>query len=205
MKRQLKNGVLWDDERGIGHMPGDGRRIYDAAYFEKYVGYARTPLGSALNAARLDFVARHYSSSLPLVDIGIGCGQFVESRKNTFGYDVNPSAIRWLIDRGCWWDPWAYRPEAVSMWDSLEHMDDPAGFLARVNRYVFVSLPIFDGPDHVLRSKHFRPDEHLWYFTYLGLVRFMQIQGFHLIDESDMETKLGREDIHTFTFRRATT
>jgi hypothetical protein len=56
----------------------------------------------------------------------------------------------------------------------------------------------------VLRSKHFRPQEHIWYFTREGLVNAMKACGFSLVAESDFETELGREDIGTFAFRRVT-
>jgi hypothetical protein len=54
----------------------------------------------------------------------------------------------------------------------------------------------------VLRSKHFRPTEHCWYFTRPGLVFAMKLCGFVLVSESNIETELGREDIGTFAFRR---
>jgi len=31
------------------------------------------------------------------------------------------------------------------------------------------ALPIFEGLQDVLRSKHFKPGEHVWYFTEPGL------------------------------------
>ena len=39
-----------------------------------------------------------------------------------------------------------------------------------VERLVFLCLPLFTGPEHVLRSKHFRPEEHCWYWTRDGLL-----------------------------------
>jgi hypothetical protein len=74
--------------------------------------------------------------------------------------------------------------------------------LANVREWVFVSLPIFRDAEHALRSKHFKPDEHCWYFTRNGLVFAMQTCGFALVSESNVETDLGREDIGTFAFRR---
>jgi hypothetical protein len=56
--------------------------------------------------------------------------------------------------------------------------------------------------EHALRSKHFRPTEHYWYFSRDGLVFAMKGCGFALVAESNVETELGREDIGTFAFRR---
>jgi hypothetical protein len=65
-----------------------------------------------------------------------------------------------------------------------------------------MSIPIFSGKDHALASKHFRPDEHYWYFTKVGLMGFMLGLGFTCRSESSFEIALGREDIQTFAFRR---
>ena len=65
---------------------------------------------------------------------------------------------------------------------------------------LFVSIPVFKDMPHVLRSKHFRPDEHYWYFTGLGFVLYMLRHGFHLIAVDDFETRIGREDIMSFAF-----
>lgn len=173
---------------------------YDADYWAKYEGYARTDRGLALNRARLDLVSAYHDG--PLVDVGIGCGQFVQSRPGTVGYDVNPVGVRWLKARGLWHDPYKGEIEAASFWDSLEHIPEPAPLLANIRRWVFVSLPIFRDSAHVLRSKHFRKDEHCWYWTRHGLIGWMRAQGFvcRLVD--CREQLLGREDIESFVFER---
>jgi hypothetical protein len=78
----------------------------------------------------------------------------------------------------------------------------PEAFLRCVRGMVFVSIPIFTDLDHIKRSKHYRPNEHLWYFTREGLVKWMHGHGFGLAEENRMETDLGREDIGTFVFHR---
>jgi hypothetical protein len=92
--------------------------------------------------------------------------------------------------------------DAVSLWDVLEHIPDFQPLLANVREWLFLSLPIFRDAAHVLASKHFKPDEHCWYFTRDGLVVAMNLCGFALVSESIVETELGREDIGTFAFRR---
>ena len=71
----------------------------------------------------------------------------------------------------------------------LEHIPDFQPLLANVREWVFVSLPIFRDAEHVLRSKHFRPEEHCWYFTRDGLVYAMKMCGFALVSESKVETE----------------
>jgi hypothetical protein len=141
-----------------------------------------------------------------VVDLGIGCGHFVEARgENTFGYDVNEAGIKWLLDRKRWWDPWAKDPENLTCWDSLEHLTRPHELISRVKSHVFVSAPIFRDRSHVLASKHFKPDEHCWYWTEAGLIRWMRDLGFGLCEKNRVESDLGREDIGTFVFVRGTT
>lgn len=196
------DGMEWKDELGYGIYPVEANP-YDKSYFEKYVAYSKTAMGVALTDARIELVRRHAGGEL-VVDIGIGCGDFIERRGigTTAGYDVNPEAIRWLLDRGAWADPYFKNPPNISCFDSLEHMEYPHHLVERVGRFIFLSIPIFDGPEHVMRSKHFRKDEHVYYFTRDGLIRFMAAYGFSLKEENRMEVELGREDIGTFVFKR---
>jgi len=207
----------WFTECGYGYLPSDGTELYDLAYWAKYHEYKASPIAEQLMAARVALVEKH-APEARVVDIGIGSGHFIEKRESTlhptrepftaafqsstYGYDVNPHAISWLVDRKIWWDPWAQDPDAVTFWDSFEHLPRPHDLVARVRSTIFVSLPIFRDRAHVLVSKHFKPNEHLWYFTRQGFVRHLERLGFKLIDENQMESELGREEIGTFVFRR---
>lgn len=82
-------------------------------------------------------------------------------------------------------------------------MERPDLFVDRVKKFVFVSIPIFAHKEHVLRSKHFRPTQHFWYWTHDGFIRWMQERGFSCVEKNCMESELGREDIGTFVFARA--
>ena len=154
--------------------------------------------------ARFNFVEQYFRRTL--VDVGIGSGAFVELRRSrgrtTYGYDVNPAGIEWLEQRMLLVDPHLVSFDAMTLWDVLEHIPDFQSLLANVREWVFLSLPIFRDAEHVLASKHFKPDEHCWYFTRAGLVDALNLCGFGLVGESMIETELGREDIGTFAFRR---
>jgi Methyltransferase domain len=145
-------------------------------------------------------VRSHYRGTI--VDVGIGGGRFVKDHADAFGFDINPAAVKWLKINRAYCDPYSEVVEAATFWDSLEHIHDPAPVLANIRRFVFVSLPIFQGAEHVLRSKHFRPDEHCWYFTRGGFEWFMHRFGFRRIDHSVIEQMAGREDIESFAFER---
>lgn len=196
-----EHALQWLPELGIGWFPVT-EAPYDAAYWERYRGMDRTPAGKQLTEDRCAWVHQHAGRAPGLVcDVGIGGGRFVE-QFGAVGMDVNPAAIAWLTECGRLHDLRAEAVDAATFWDSLEHIHDPVPLLANVRHWVFTSLPIFTGPDHVLRSKHFRKDEHCWYFTREGLTHFMDLQGFDLKGVSVMEQNAGREDIGTFAFRR---
>ncbi|WP_213322355.1 methyltransferase domain-containing protein [Klebsiella aerogenes] len=205
MKRfsqEIKNGLVWLPELGMGRYPvPKNSRPYDASYFENYRGLADTELGRELTAARIQLVARHYGGG-PVLDVGIGAGQFVEARPDTRGYDVNPVGIEWLQQRGLWANLYGDRYPALTFWDSLEHIDRPDVAVGHAEKWVFVSVPIFFGAEHVLKSKHFRKTEHIWYWTHHGLVRWFESQGFALAEGNSIETQLGREGIGSYAFYR---
>lgn len=194
--------LTWWPQLGIGYYPVEaGIEPYDQDYFDNFARNSDSLLGRALMRARVEFVEQHYQG--PLIDVGVGSGAFIEARGRTYGYDVNPAGIGWLMDRRLFVDPYEMLFNAASMWDVLEHMPDYPRLLANVREWLFLSLPIFSGPEHVLRSKHFKPKEHCWYFSPAGLVVAMKQCGFALVSESMFETELGREDIGSFAFRRS--
>jgi hypothetical protein len=196
--------LTWWPQIGIGWYPVEaGVEPYDQDYFDRFDRDAHTPMGRALMQARCDFVDRHYQGTL--VDVGIGSGAFIERRsheRTTWGYDINPAGIKWLGERKLFVDPYRTPFDAMTLWDVLEHIPYYPPLLANVRKWLFISTPIFRDAEHVLRSKHFRPTEHCWYYTQPGLVYAMMLCGFRLVSESTFETELGREDIGTFAFRR---
>lgn len=198
---EIRHGFVWLPEIGMGRYPVVRcHRPYDAEYFSRYQAMADTDMGRQLTAARIQLVARHYNG--PLLDVGIGAGQFVEVRPDTRGFDVNPAGIEWLNQRGLWADLYGDRYPALSFWDSLEHIDRPDVAVAKAERFVFISVPIFESGDHVLRSKHFRKTEHIWYWTHDGLVKWFSEQGFRLVEHNIIESELGREGIGSYAFER---
>jgi hypothetical protein len=197
------NGISWSAE-GVGWYPVT-QTPYDEAYFEKYRRYGLAEMGEKLNAARVAFVARYYRGLL--CDVGIGAGSFIDMRWDrrrqlTLGYDINPASANWLEERCLYVDPYLASLPALSLWDVLEHIGDFSALINNCREWLFLSLPIFRDADHADRSKHFRRDEHFWYFTANGLASLMDKFGFDLVAQNDMETQLGREDIGTFAFRR---
>jgi hypothetical protein len=176
---------------------------YDEAYFGKYVGYEGTEIASAINKGRREFVDRFVGPETDVLDIGVGSGEFIKSRQNTWGYDVNPIAEDWLKDWG-FWQADLTKFKAFTFWDVLEHVPDPDFYFQRIasGSHVFISIPIFNDLTKIRESKHYRPGEHLVYFTVHGLVGWMECHGFLLQAISNHETDAGRDSIKSFAFKR---
>lgn len=197
--KYVKDNLIWFPEKGIGYYPVK-HTSYDERYFNHYVECADTEMGRNITSARIDLVTAYYAGMI--VDVGIGCGQFVEEHGNAFGYDVNPVAVDWLNERSLYLDVYKTTVDAATFWDSLEHIHEPDKAIARVNNWVFLSLPIFSGPDDVIGNKHFKKNEHVWYFTHYGLIHWFDSMGFDMIDFNNKESFLGRQSIQSYAFRR---
>lgn len=172
---------------------------YGAEYFDK-CAHEGSSIGEAINAARIAFVARHYDGRV--CDIGIGSGAFVAARQATLGYDINPRAEAWLKDRGLWTKPGGFY--AYTLWDVIEHLTTPYEYLSLVplHGFVFLSIPVFSDLYKIRESKHYRPGEHLYYFTHEGFVYWMGLHGFNLLESNSAETDIGRESIRSYAFKR---
>lgn len=207
---ESKNGLNYCEDEGVAYQSDMNKSVsYDFAYFEKYVMYETTPLGVELNKRRLEAV-RRWAVNLKIIDIGIGCGTFIKyalaSGLNISGYDINPCSIHWLVKHGVYDD--IYKTDKKIMcytfWDSLEHIPEPQKILDKIElgAFVFVSMPTFNDLDDIIKSKHYRPDEHYYYFTPLGLIKWFSKYNMRVRSIMDFEQKVGREGIKTFLFER---
>lgn len=178
---------------------------YDKDYFEKYVKMENTKIAQNLNIFRTKISQKYCNSVL---DIGIGSGEFIKkSQIKAHGYDINPYGIKWLKDNNIFLDPYnddLSQIDGLTFWDSLEHFYDPAELLNIIpnNKIVLISMPTFDQIINIKKSKHYRPNEHLSYFTIKGFIIFLQMLDFKVIEISTEETKSGRESITTFVAKK---
>lgn len=176
---------------------------YDDAYFDKYVGYEGQDIARKINKGRVALVNTYAGSFTDVLDVGIGSGEFIKSRNHTFGIDVNKKAMAWLREHGRAASSLAgFR--AYSFWDVLEHIETPENYFNQMaeGSYLFTSIPVFGDIQRVRNSKHYRPNEHFYYWTEAGFVDWMRLYNFRLLERDDFETEAGREDIVSFAFRR---
>lgn len=197
----LVNTLLWSEELGHGWHPRDAID-YGEHYWLSYLDRDNSDMGSRLTDARAQMVRQFMGDRAhEVVDVGIGGGRFVDML-GCYGFDVNERAIEWLEENGKYRNPYHGDTAAVTCWDSLEHIPDPDALINAVDEFVFVSMPIYADQADCLLSKHYKPGEHIWYFTEQGLVDYMSNLGFTCLLVDDVESRLGREGIKSFVFKR---
>lgn len=177
---------------------------YDGDYFNKCLGYEDKDIALKINAGRIDLVNRYVGFHTRVLDVGIGSGEFIKKRPFTFGYDVNPAAETWLKKFDLWREDFEAF-DAFTFWDVIEHVQCPEHYFRRIKprSHLFTSIPIFEDLRRVRESRHYRPGEHLYYFTREGFINWMRAHKFTLLKWSDFETTAGRESILSFAFRRS--
>lgn len=175
---------------------------YDAEYYDKCKNYEGREIAKKINAGRIALVQKHFGDGLA-VDVGIGSGEFIKNRPETYGRDINPVAIEWL-KRNDLWARYLGDFEALTFWDVIEHVPTPEDYFRQISpgAYLFTSLPIFDDLSLIRQSKHYRPGEHLYYWTESGFVQWMKLHGFQLLERQAFEIEAGRKDILSFAFAK---
>lgn len=196
------NGMIWIPDLGLGYCPQQATPdFYGKDYWDEYIKRSQTEMGRQITESRCELVKKHIGARASVLDIGIGCGHFIETRGFTFGHDVNPIGIQWLEDRHLYRDP-LNGFSNMTFWDALEHIPNASDVMGACKSHAFVTMPIYRDESSIRESRHFKPGEHIWYFTRDGLIRWSNGLGFQMVEHNDDETKIGRVDIETFVFKR---
>lgn len=182
---------------------------YDLEYYQNYVGYENNDKSDAINSSRIALVKRHVDNKI--LDIGVGSGLFVRTFPgHCLGFDVNQVAVKILKNQGKFYNLDKYglpegKFQGITLWDVFEHFAEPGDFLKSFpnNTYLFMSIPIFNELDKVKQSKHYKPNEHYFYFTKLGLKKYLNHYGFRCIEYNNCETAICREGIGCFAFKKS--
>jgi len=205
---KVKDGIAYQEDRTKSVK-------YDTKYYNKLEKYKENEeMFHAINEFRMELV-QDKIHMYDVLDIGCGNCSFIEyyndytyeTKSIAYGYDIMPKSVEKLDILGRFITPYDKIPGSISgftFWDSLEHIPEPQKLLERLpyNTYTFISMPIFSNVKNLEISKHYRPNEHYWYFTEKGLKKWMAKQDFNCLDVLPDEAKLGREDIKTFVFKK---
>jgi 2-polyprenyl-3-methyl-5-hydroxy-6-metoxy-1,4-benzoquinol methylase len=194
-------GVAYQRDMRAGRVP------YDDAYLAKCQAYEGNSVANAVNAGRCALLMRHLADGASVLDVGAGSGAFVRAAASwgfdACGFDVIQAAADRLRAAGEYAEDLSVF-DAVALWDSIEHMEDPATCLesVRAGALLFVSVPVFHDLRAIRASKHYRPGEHLYYWTALGFIDWIAHYGFRLLEQSNHEVAAGRDSIAAFAFCR---
>jgi SAM-dependent methyltransferase len=179
--------------------------IYDKSYVLTYKRYDEQDTGVAIKELRCMTVRKHLKDGRVL-DYGCGTGAFIgECRYHGYdavGYDINPNTG--FCDPLVLLDSY----DVVTFWDSLEHVDDPAELIMRLDaEWVFICTPSTDDcSGDLTKWRHYKPVEHKHYFNEKSLRALLDVCGYDVVechyDESQLRTGGGQQNIITIGGRK---
>jgi len=201
----MKKLLSWDSDKQVGFYPVT-EPWYDDEYFEASVSNSKSEIADNLNKFRVEIVNKYISGKV--LDFGCGCGQFIEYRGNSLGFDICPKAISELRKKGRYIDFWnggmkGADIDGITMFDVLEHIRNPELALSQIKcKWLIISVPIFESKEKALASRHFKPREHFWYFSHKSIIALLNDNGFEMVERRDDETRIGRAEIQTYVFKK---
>lgn len=204
--------IHYDYDLGMAYQKDRTKPIqYNIKYAKKLDDYRKnTLMHDNINTSRCNLVTEYVKRWQKVLDIGCGNGDFINALNKShllvYGYDIIPDTIKYLKSIK------AYRDvnndsltefDAFCMWDVLEHLEEPKRLLKEIpyGSFLFVSIPIFESLTQIKDSRHYRPNEHFWYFTHNGFINYMD-EYFRLIEHNEIESDYGRENIRTYVFKK---
>lgn len=181
-------------------------QTYDNNYMDKFAAYDRG-IEQSVNQARCNFVMKYLPEGSDILDYGAGaCGFIYALQAHHFkvkGFDVIPQAVSILQMQSLYSEDIGL-PYGVCFWDVLEHLKDPSEPLRKLRpgAMAFISIPVFPNLFMVRSSKHYRPNEHLYYWRPDGFIGYVKSLGFNFIETSPHEIHAGRDDVLAFAFQK---
>jgi hypothetical protein len=126
-----------------------------------------------------------------ILDVGYGNGDFLRACKtivnDCFGNDVSeyqlPTGVEFIENI------FSRHFEVITFFDVLEHFEN-IEFVQKLNcDYILISLPWCHYTDDIWFKnwKHRRPDEHLWHFNDVSLIKFFDRMGYEKVSISNIE------------------
>ena len=181
--------------------------IYNDVYYRKFIQYSLT---SNIDTIRADLVEKYVGAGaeISVLDIGYGSGSFLKEMSSRghecFGYEV--SRCNFNVHRIHEMEGKEF--DCISIFDCLEHMDDPYSIFEAKTEVYIVSLPIFrDDISEIFGWKHYKPTEHKHYFTDSSIDKFFMRKDFYKVYLSNVEDEIrgsffhGKPNISTYIFR----
>ncbi len=185
--------------------------FYDEANAVQHVQEFKSETGFRLNTLRASMLMAVIRPGASVVDIGSSVGGFLEIGRRWFnmaGVEINAHAraMSTEIARGI--DVFetldAFRAQsagadAATMFDVLEHVTRPDDFLKDVAKSLIpggalvITTPNASSPGFQSEGKkwrHYKPGEHCWIFSVLGLQSLLTKCGFQVVDINFLESTI---------------
>ena len=187
--------------------PEEIELIYSEGYFrgEEYFDYleANSGIRQTLNRRRREVLAR-VDARERLLEVGCAYGYFLDSCRADFedvvGIDISRDAVSHARDKleldarvgdlvsASFPGDWA---DAVCMWDTIEHLTDPSGYLAETRRILkpggmlFLTTGDLGSIVARVRGRRWRqihPNTHYFYFSRDTISRLLDRLGFDSLE-----------------------
>lgn len=185
---QDSNGVIYQITRDAFE--------YDQSYVKQRYLHS---LVQSMSYLRLGYILGNITA-IPnsLLDVGYGSGSFLQVSsqivKHTYGHDINGYPIPECSDfvhniQENYYD-------VVTFFDSLEHFPDIYFLDTLKCKYICISVPWchYFSDEWFSTWKHRRPNEHLWHFNQESLCRFMDSQGYDVLNFGNFEDTIRKTD-----------
>lgn len=167
---------------------------YDTSYYFKMLRqYAKS--GEIIANLRWDFVFDCKAHTV--LDYGSGLGFFsacAPEDVHVDSYDIGPFVTTGIRRE---------KYDLLCLWDVLEHLPDFTCLdeLLRFTNFVALTVPMLPQGKELLSWKHFKPGEHLHYFTNETLDAIFKIYGFSRLKAGYPECP-PREDILSVVYQK---
>ncbi len=185
------------------------KKIKPFGYGGEYASAYDTRPAVEMSWVRLSHLWK-FSRGSKVLDIGYGNGEFIRQARragyDAYGFDTHSEpteGVRAVKDISGQWD-------VVTFFDSWEHIKD-LRFINEIQSRLFVitipNLPPLIDEKGLQLWKHYKPNEHLHYFTKASAFAFFLNNGYVVIDVSDIEDVIRTPSGHfantlTFTIKR---
>jgi hypothetical protein len=180
--------------------------LYNLDYFELML---RQNAGTAelINKIRWKFIldyilkddAFESDGFIRVLDYGSGIGFFRDWRPE--GVEVDTFDIADYPQTGKWHEKY----DIVCFFDVLEHLPNFSVVFdyLQTAKYVVLSIPILPEGVELTTWKHYKPGEHLHYFSEETLKTFLKTYDFQLVKKGQPECP-PRQDVWDFLFKKQT-
>jgi hypothetical protein len=198
-------------------MPTDGIIIdrdsgsvsYDEDYMEAYVERSKSHMSKQLTNLRKAYAECFAGPEDRLIDVGCALGLIIQAdvTNRWAGTDINPLSEKYIGEMYIPHPADLSKYDVITFQDVFEHLQQPEEILKQIKKgaRIVMTIPIWPKKfnfDNLTEWLHYKPDEHYIYCTEEGIIEFMAMNGFKLIDKHMIETSMGRLDAGSFCFKK---